>query len=59
MFYFKTQDHGDHPPITPTAYATPEELGGGDAWRLYEFITKYFIATVRVFTFLRVFNEQK
>lgn len=41
----KGVDVGDHPPITPTAYATPEELGG-DAWRLYEFITKYFIASI-------------
>ena len=40
----KGTDQGDHPPITPTAYATQEELGG-DA---------YFIATVfscRMFLF--------
>lgn len=41
----KGSDQGDHPPITPTAFATPQELSG-DNWRLYEFITKYFIATL-------------
>lgn len=29
-------DCGDHPPITPVRCATEAELGGGDAWRLYE-----------------------
>lgn len=29
-------DVGDHPPITPVRCATEAELGGGDAWRLYE-----------------------
>ncbi len=29
-------DAGDHPPITPVRSATEVELGGGDAWRLYE-----------------------
>ena len=29
-------DVGDHPPITPVRMATEMELGGGDAWRLYE-----------------------
>lgn len=41
----KGVDVGDHPPITPTSYATHEELGG-EAWRLYDFITRYFIATL-------------
>ncbi len=29
-------DVGDHPPVTPVRCATEAELGGGDAWRLYE-----------------------
>lgn len=41
----KGTDVGDHPPITPTASATHEELGG-DAWKLYEFICRHFIATI-------------
>jgi len=40
----KGNDVGDHPPITPTAPATPELLG--DGWKLYDFITRYYIATV-------------
>lgn len=38
-------DMGDHPPITPTRYATPGELHG-DSWKIYEYITRHFIATV-------------
>ncbi|XP_061784948.1 DNA topoisomerase 3-beta-1 isoform X2 [Nerophis lumbriciformis] len=38
-------DAGDHPPITPTRAASEEELGS-DGWRLYEYITRHFIATV-------------
>ncbi|XP_021112784.1 DNA topoisomerase 3-beta-1 isoform X3 [Heterocephalus glaber] len=41
----KGHDAGDHPPITPMRSATEDELGG-DAWRLYEYITRHFIATV-------------
>ncbi|RNA45016.1 DNA topoisomerase 3-beta-1 [Brachionus plicatilis] len=41
----KGVDQGDHPPITPTSFASPEQLPG-DLWRLYEFITKHFLATV-------------
>ncbi|XP_037679544.1 DNA topoisomerase 3-beta-1 isoform X2 [Choloepus didactylus] len=41
----KGHDAGDHPPITPMRAATEAELGG-DAWRLYEYITRHFIATV-------------
>ncbi|KAI9209300.1 DNA topoisomerase 3-beta-1-like protein [Polychytrium aggregatum] len=40
------QDHGDHPPITPTRCAEEMELGGGDLWRLYDFITRHFIGTL-------------
>uniref|UniRef100_A0A8C7BVA7 DNA topoisomerase n=1 Tax=Neovison vison TaxID=452646 RepID=A0A8C7BVA7_NEOVI len=41
----KGHDAGDHPPITPMRSATEAELGG-EAWRLYEYITRHFIATV-------------
>ncbi len=41
----KGQDAGDHPPITPTAEATQATLSG-DSWRLYDFITRHFLATV-------------
>ena len=38
-------DAGDHPPITPMCAASPGELSG-DAWRLYEYITRHFIASL-------------
>ncbi|XP_072839824.2 DNA topoisomerase 3-beta-1 isoform X1 [Pogona vitticeps] len=41
----KGHDAGDHPPITPMRTASEAELGG-DGWRLYEYITRHFIATV-------------
>ncbi|KAB0398027.1 hypothetical protein E2I00_005584 [Balaenoptera physalus] len=41
----KGHDAGDHPPITPMKSATEAELGG-EAWRLYEYITRHFIATI-------------
>ncbi|KAF5894549.1 DNA topoisomerase 3-beta-1, partial [Clarias magur] len=41
----KGADAGDHPPITPMRAATESELGS-DGWRLYEYITRHFIATV-------------
>ncbi|XP_028904879.1 DNA topoisomerase 3-beta-1 [Ornithorhynchus anatinus] len=41
----KGHDAGDHPPITPMRAATEAELGG-DAWRLYEYIARHFIATL-------------
>ncbi|XP_047005827.1 DNA topoisomerase 3-beta-1 isoform X2 [Ictalurus punctatus] len=41
----KGVDAGDHPPITPMRAATESELGS-DGWRLYEYITRHFIATV-------------
>lgn len=39
-------DVGDHPPITPVKSVTEADVGGGDAWRLYELITRHFLATV-------------
>jgi DNA topoisomerase III len=41
----KGHDAGDHPPITPMRPASRNELDG-DAWRLYDYITRHFIATV-------------
>ncbi|XP_064209332.1 DNA topoisomerase 3-beta-1 isoform X1 [Anguilla rostrata] len=41
----KGADAGDHPPITPMRAASEGELGS-DGWRLYEYITRHFIATV-------------
>ncbi|GFR42563.1 hypothetical protein Agub_g3474, partial [Astrephomene gubernaculifera] len=39
-------DVGDHPPITPVRPAREEELGGGDAWRLYDFVARHFLGSV-------------
>jgi len=41
----KGHDAGDHPPITPMRAASEVELGH-EAWRLYDYITRHFIATV-------------
>ncbi|XP_023245675.1 DNA topoisomerase 3-beta-1 isoform X2 [Copidosoma floridanum] len=41
----KGHDAGDHPPITPMKSASRNELDG-DSWRLYDYITRHFIATV-------------
>ena len=40
------KDCGDHPPITPLRAATREQVGGGAAWRLYEFIVRVFIGSL-------------
>lgn len=37
-------DMGDHPPITPVRAATEGQLG--DSYRLYDMITRHFLATV-------------
>ena len=37
---------GDHPPITPVRLATEESLGGGDAWRLYDFVARHFLGSI-------------
>ena len=39
-------DAGDHPPITPLKAATEREVGGGDAWRLYEMVSRNFIGSL-------------
>ncbi|XP_043249264.1 DNA topoisomerase 3-beta-1 isoform X2 [Colletes gigas] len=41
----KGHNVGDHPPITPMKHATRNELDG-DSWRLYDYITRHFIATL-------------
>ncbi|KAJ8949800.1 hypothetical protein NQ318_000498 [Aromia moschata] len=38
-------DAGDHPPITPMKTASRNELDG-DAWKLYDYITRHFIGTL-------------
>lgn len=38
-------DAGDHPPITPMRAATRDQVRDSD-WRLYDFITRHFLATV-------------
>jgi len=47
----KGHDAGDHPPITPMKSATEAELGH-EAWRLYDYITRHFIASVSVHVLL-------
>lgn len=39
-------DAGDHPPITPVAMATEAELGGGDEWRIYEYVARHALASL-------------
>ena len=39
-------DHGDHPPITPMACAVRDQDLSGNDWRVYEYITCHFLATV-------------
>ncbi|CAL8084209.1 unnamed protein product [Calicophoron daubneyi] len=41
----KGHDAGDHPPIAPMSLVMPSDLGH-DAARLYEYISKHFLATV-------------
>jgi DNA topoisomerase-3 len=40
------KDVGDHPPITPVKFASSAAVGGGDYWRLYDYVCRHFIATV-------------
>mmetsp|Transcript_13507 Transcript_13507/g.32873 ORF Transcript_13507/g.32873 Transcript_13507/m.32873 type:complete len:1427 (+) Transcript_13507:71-4351(+) len=39
-------DAGDHPPITPLKSATRDEIGGGNQWRVYDFITRTFLGSL-------------
>ena len=48
LFVFrKGSDAGDHPPITPMKSASESALDH-DSWRLYDYITRHFIATVSI-----------
>jgi DNA topoisomerase III len=40
------RDSGDHPPITCLRASSREEVGGGVAWRVYEFICRTFIGSL-------------
>ena len=40
------KDAGDHPPITPMRPATREEFTKGPEWRIYEYVTRHFIASL-------------
>eukprot|EP00854_Cymbomonas_tetramitiformis_P019490 gene19490-23305_t len=44
--FASSQDAGDHPPITPVRSATEHEVGGGDAWRVYDYVARHFIASL-------------
>ena len=39
-------DAGDHPPITPAGAgaASPSDVGGVDAWRVYDLVVRRFVA---------------
>jgi DNA topoisomerase-3 len=39
-------DVGDHPPITPVRAATESELGGGDAWLIYDYVARHFLGSL-------------
>jgi len=39
------KDVGDHPPITCLRAATREEVGGGAAWRVYEFVVRNMLGS--------------
>lgn len=40
------KDAGDHPPITPTEYIVHEDELDDRAWRLYDLVVRYFIASI-------------
>lgn len=40
------RDVGDHPPITCLKAARRDEVGGGIAWRVYDFISRTFIGSL-------------
>jgi DNA topoisomerase-3 len=37
---------GDHPPITPVRAASEEEIGGGEAWLIYDYCARHFLASL-------------
>lgn len=40
------KDAGDHPPITPMKMAQSSDLGDRDSYRIYEYITRHFMASI-------------
>ena len=44
----KYQSHkvGDHPPITPMRAATRDEIPKSNEWRIYDYVTRHFIASL-------------
>ena len=42
----KGHDVGDHPPITPMKAATRDELSKGGEWKIYDYVTRHFIASL-------------
>lgn len=40
------KDAGDHPPITPTSKVPTKGLLKGDEWRIYEYVSRHFLATI-------------
>ena len=39
-------DVGDHPPITPMRAAPRDEFSKGNEWKIYDYVTRHFIATL-------------
>ena len=39
-------DAGDHPPITPMKTATQSSFSDTDSWKVYDYVTRHFIATL-------------
>jgi len=40
------KDCGDHPPITPLKAANRGNVGGGAAWRVYEYVVRNFLGSL-------------
>ena len=40
------RDVGDHPPITPMRAAPRDEFSKGNEWKIYDYVTRHFIASL-------------
>ena len=40
------KDVGDHPPITPMRAAPRDEFSKGNEWKIYDYVTRHFIASL-------------
>jgi len=40
------RDVGDHPPITPMKAAPRDEFSKGNEWKIYDYVTRHFIASL-------------